>query len=74
MKISNLYTNKKGKYNAVDAITRTKTTVAWDEATKKWQVVQHYPVAEGWNNLTKTYSPTTKANVKVTLPPKGGNK
>jgi hypothetical protein len=69
-KLGNGYT----KYDAVDGITRTKTTVAWDTSTNKWKVVQHYPEARGWNNKTKTYDTSIKVDAKVTLPPKGGNK
>ncbi len=79
LKVSDLKNpNKKGnvysKYEAVDGITRTKTTVAWDASTNSWKVVQHFPVAEGWNNTTKAYNLTEKVDVKVTLPSKGGNK
>jgi hypothetical protein len=58
------------KYIAVDGITRTKTTISWDASANRWKVVQHFPLAEGWDNTTKTYAPNKKAAVKVTLPPK----
>ena len=53
----------------VDGITRTYTKVVWDDKQGKWNVVQHYPVTEGWNNTTKTYDASAKpATTKVNLP------
>lgn len=38
----------------IDGVTGTYTKVAWKN--NQWLVVQHFPLAEGWNNLTKTYT------------------
>ena len=53
-------------YNSVtpiDGVTGTYTKVAWDG--KQWSIVQHFPLAEGWDNVTKTY--TKVLNVYETL-------
>jgi hypothetical protein len=70
-RVSDIATHKTGKvyssYQPVDGITRTKTRVSWNDASKKWEVVQHYPDAKGWNNSTKTYSASTPAQLRVSL-------
>lgn len=59
--------HKQGKGYAqtqsIDGVTRTKTVVAWSATQGQWQVVQHMPWAEGWNNATKTFDPTIAADV-----------
>ena len=59
--------HKRGKAYAqtqpIDGVTRTKTVVAWSATQGRWQVVQHMPWAEGWNNATKTFDPTIAADV-----------
>jgi hypothetical protein len=64
--------NKVGKaystYSPVGGITRTRTVVAWDNVNKKWNVAQHFPEAEGWNDATKTYSSGVTVHLGVRLP------
>ncbi|MEW6730678.1 MAG: hypothetical protein AB1489_05010 [Acidobacteriota bacterium] len=50
----------------IEGVTGTYTRVAWDQAQGKWVVVQHFPVAENWDNLTKAY--TEPLMFKATLP------
>ena len=68
-KVVDPVTGKKVKINTntdpVEGITRTLTTIAWDNTNKKWQVVQHFPLTKGWDNATKTYS--VPADASVTL-------
>jgi hypothetical protein len=63
-KVGNGYSS----YDSVDGITRTKTTVEWNDQVKKWQVIQHFPEARGWDNATKTYSSDAPVHLGVRLP------
>jgi hypothetical protein len=47
--------------NAVDGITRTRTTVKWNGY--QWQVKQHFPEGPGWNDTSKTYNSSAIVHV-----------
>ena len=49
--------------DAIDGVTRTKTTVSWNGNT--WKVQQHTPWATDWDNTTKTYSSSPNSFVKL---------
>ena len=74
VKVSDPITGKKKKgkvyssVNAIDGVTATYTKVIWDANSNKWVVVQHYPYAEGWNNIAKNYSIGTPIDATVNLP------
>lgn len=53
-KKGNVYTS----VTPIDGVTGTYTKVVWDAKLQppQWSVVQHYPLAEGWDNVTKTYA------------------
>jgi hypothetical protein len=63
-KVGNGYSS----YDSVDGITRTKTTVEWNDQVKKWQVIQHFPEVRGWDNATKTYNPDAPVHLGIRLP------
>ena len=63
--------NGYNSYKAVDGITRTKTTVVWDAAAGRWKVAQHFPLAEGWDNATKTYNHSVKVDSIISTPKVG---
>ena len=42
--------------NPVDGITATVTRVAWNAMRNRWEVVQHYPLVEGWDQATRSYT------------------
>ena len=52
-----------GSTDAIQGVTRTRTTVRWDGNT--WKVVQHIPWATDWDNATKTYSSSPNSFVKL---------
>ena len=39
----------------LDGITGTTTTVKWNEKKGVWEVVQHFPKGQGFNNYRKDY-------------------
>jgi hypothetical protein len=56
-------------YNTVspiDGVTGTYTKVAWDG--HKWKVVQHFPLAENWDDSLKVYTDLSKLDEIVNLP------
>jgi hypothetical protein len=55
-------------HSPVDGITRTKTLVKWNDNTQKWQVIQHFPEARGWDNTAKTYDQSVPVHIGVRLP------
>lgn len=57
-----------GSSHAIDGVTGTFTKVAWDDQKNKWTVVQHFPLAEGWDNTTKKYLDPTLIQTSVKLP------
>ena len=69
VKASDLATKKKIKLysdtDEVSGITRTLTTVAWDNAKQVWKVVQHFPLTKGWDDSLKTYSQPADASVQL---------
>ena len=44
------------------SITRTLTTFEWNAQEGRWKVVQHFPLAKGWDNTTKSYDPKEEVN------------
>ena len=52
----------------VDSVTGVFTKVIWDSDKNKWGVVQHYPLTQGWNNVSKTYSGGARIDASVNLP------
>jgi hypothetical protein len=66
-------TTKKGNIFSgtapVNDLTRTKTGFEWNQAANgghgQWEMKQHFPLAEEWDQATKTYDPTTPANYTV---------
>ncbi len=50
---------KKGKVfdrtEAVEDITGVFTKFIWNESEKRWKIIQHFPMADEWNNANKTY-------------------
>jgi hypothetical protein len=57
-----------GSSQAIDGVTGTFTKVAWDDQKNKWTVVQHFPLAEGWDNTAKKYFDPTLIQTSVKLP------
>jgi hypothetical protein len=51
---------------SIDGVTGTYTKIDWDG--QKWRVVQHFPLAEGWNNAAKAYTDPGFLDVKISLP------
>jgi uncharacterized protein YggU (UPF0235/DUF167 family) len=46
-----------GNYGRVSGITGTTTTVAWNKDLNKWQVKQHFPNANKWDQAQQKYIP-----------------
>lgn len=44
-----------GQTSRISGVTRTFTRIVWSAQAKRWEVVQHFPVADGWNNTTQSY-------------------
>jgi hypothetical protein len=40
----------------VKGLTRTKTTIEWNDATKQWETKQHFPLTKDWDNAKGAYS------------------
>ena len=54
-------------YTEVDAIsdvTGTRTVIRWDAGRDRWDVKQHFPLAEGWDDATKRYDPPLTGMVR----------
>jgi hypothetical protein len=55
-----------GAINPIDGVTGTYTKVTWDG--HKWKVIQHFPLAENWDNAIKVYTDLSKLDALVKLP------
>jgi Domain of unknown function (DUF4157) len=70
IKVSNPTTGKNSKVypsvTPIDGITRTFSNVEWNG--QRWNVVQHYPATEGWDNVLKSYDSNIQADFHVNLP------
>jgi hypothetical protein len=55
--------------NEISGVNGTFTKVAWDQQLNKWKVIQHFPLADGWNNLSQQYvNPSKSIDTHVDLP------
>lgn len=49
----NMYVSTK----PISGLTRTRTTIEWNSTTSKWDVKQHFPEANGWDQAMQAYKP-----------------
>jgi hypothetical protein len=56
------------KTEPIEDVTGVYTKFTWDAAEGRWRIVQHFPLAEEWNNATKVYNIKQKFDAEVKLP------
>ena len=63
---------KKGKVfdrtEPIENVTGVFTKFAWSESEKRWKIVQHFPMADEWNNVDKTYNSGLNFDAEVKVP------
>jgi hypothetical protein len=59
--------NVYGKTESIEDVTGVFTRFAWNAAEKRWKMVQHFPIAEGWDDVAKTYKGSITFDAAVEL-------
>jgi hypothetical protein len=49
----------------IEDVTGVFTKFAWSESEKRWKIVQHFPMADEWNNVNKTYNSDLNFDAEV---------
>ena len=52
----------------VENVTGVLTNIAWNATEKRWKVVQHFPLTEGWDNTAKMYGSNVVFDSVIKLP------
>ena len=54
--------------NPINGVKGTFTRVIWNKNSNRWVVIQHFPLAEGWDNAAKNYSNKVNIDANINLP------